>query len=126
MDKSGKYWGSTRTVFQKNGVEVHHLEVVPQGYCSEHLHSHKFNRFIVLSGRLVVFTWASGEDLPPDEVILQPFDELTVPPGLIHKFVTRDLACTLLEIYWTEMDPGDIVRRSIGGGAYTQERKKRR
>lgn len=116
MDKSGKYWGLTRRVFFQNNVEVHYMEIKPGGYCSEHHHAMKYNRFIVLDGQLVVRTWKSGENEYPDIVELNAFDEYTIKPGIIHKFENvGQSVCKALEIYWTELSTDDIVRRTIGG-----------
>jgi len=116
MDKAGKYWGSTRRVFFQNNVEIHYLEILPGGYCSEHLHKMKYNRFVILSGTLQVKTWKSGEDRSPDIVNLEKFDEYTIKPNIFHKFEnTSSHNCEAVEIYWTELNPDDIERRTIGG-----------
>lgn len=116
MDKSGKYWGTTRKIFHQNNLELHYLEIMDMGYCSEHLHKHKYNKFVVLDGALQIHTWKSGEELPPDVVTLYKYDSHTVCPGIYHKFINNsNKECKLLEIYWTELDSNDIVRRSIGG-----------
>lgn len=116
MDKSGKYWGLTRRVFYQNNVEMHYMEITPGGYCSEHFHQMKFNRFVVLSGKLRVETWKSGELEDPDLVDLNSFDEYTIKPGIVHKFNNvSSSVCKALEIYWTELCPDDIKRRTIGG-----------
>jgi mannose-6-phosphate isomerase-like protein (cupin superfamily) len=116
MDKSGKYWGTTRSIFLQNNVEMHVMEINPGGYCSEHYHTMKFNRFVVLEGQLDVLTWKSGEKAEPDRVTLNPMDECTVKPGHFHKFENNsDKPCKALEIYWTELRADDIERRSIGG-----------
>lgn len=116
MDKSGKYWGVTRRLFFQNNVEMHYMEITPGGYCSEHRHKHKFNRFIVLEGALKVISWKSGDDQEPDYVVLKSGDECTIKPGIFHKFETFDEnSCKAIEVYWTELSPDDIERRSIGG-----------
>lgn len=116
MDISGKYWGTTRQVFFQNNVEMHYLQVMPGGFCSEHSHRAKFNRFVVIRGRLDVQVWKTGADAPPDTVTLGPFDECTVRPGIVHKFVNRsNETCELLELYWTQLDAHDIERLTVGG-----------
>ena len=116
MDKSGKYWGITRQIFYQNNVEVHYMEINPNGYCSEHKHKHKFNKFIVLDGELTVKSWKSGEDAEPDAAILNSSDECTIKPGIYHKFENNSESITrAIEIYWTELSDCDIERRSIGG-----------
>jgi len=118
MDKSGKYWGTTRRVFFQNNVEVHYLEIDDGGYCSEHKHEHKFNRFIMIEGRLKVVSWKSGDDEEPDFVYLNPGDECTIKPEIYHKFENANTdggICRVIEIYWTELNPDDICRRLVGG-----------
>jgi len=116
MDKAGKYWGCTRRVFFQNNVEIHHMEINPNGFCSEHYHKMKYNRFLILKGALRVETWKSGADKDPDVVDLVPFDEYTIKPNIYHKFHNvSDEPCEALEIYWTELSPDDIERRTIGG-----------
>lgn len=116
MDKAGKYWGITRRIFFQNNVEMHYMEIDPGGYCSEHLHRHKFNKFLVIEGELEVITWKSGPDQEPDRVKLDARDEYTIKPEITHKFHnTSKKVCKALEIYWTELSPDDIERRTIGG-----------
>jgi len=41
--KSGKIWGTTERI-EANGVfEFHRIEIEAGGYCSKHLHKHKWN-----------------------------------------------------------------------------------
>lgn len=116
MDKAGKYWGTTREIFFQNNVEMHYMEIDPGGYCSEHFHSMKFNRFLILEGELTILSWKSGDKEPPDVVVLEARDECTIKPAIYHKFHNKsDKVCKALEIYWTELSPKDITRRSIGG-----------
>lgn len=116
MDKSGKYWGITRQIFFQNNVEMHYMEILPSGFCSEHRHTMKFNRFMILEGELDVITWKAGNKEEPDRVTLGPMDECTVRPGHYHKFENSSKKiCKALEIYWTELRADDIERRSIGG-----------
>lgn len=116
MDKSGKYWGTTSQIFYQNNVEIHYMEITPGGFCSEHRHRHKFNKFIVIEGSLTVKSWKSGDDKYPDEVVLNDSQECTIKPGIFHKFENNtDKPITAIEIYWTQLDESDIERRSIGG-----------
>lgn len=116
MDKSGKWWGQTSTVFARNDVEVHYIEILPGGFCSEHRHKHKYNQFIVLEGHLTVVTWKAGDTNPPDEVTLGPGDETVVKPTHFHKFVNRSQEpVKALEIYFVVLDSQDIERRTHGG-----------
>ena len=114
MQKSGKHWGETSPVFNKNNVEVHRFKGRLGGYCSRHKHAHKRNMFVVERGELRVLAWKdlSGE---PDSTVLSSGDTCVVDPGIFHKFeVLRD-ETVVYEIYWTELDSDDIERSDVGG-----------
>mgnify|MGYP003661939630 CR=1 FL=1 len=67
----GKFWGSTRCLFVNESCEMHCFEANKDGYCSKHYHENKWNRFVVLSGRLKVIIF---KDSGQDETILDPSD----------------------------------------------------
>lgn len=115
MKIQGKVWGSTSPVFNKNNVEIHFCAIKVGGYCSKHFHRTKYNRFVVLEGKLKVTIWKeySGGNLE-DVTYLTAGDECTVNPGDYHKFEAI-LPTTLLEIYWVELDKNDIIRFDQGG-----------
>lgn len=108
----GKFWGSTRCFFVNDSCEVHCLEANEGGFCSRHCHKNKWNRFIVLSGRLKVIIF---KDSGQDETILTTGMFSDVPPKVDHKFEALE-DTVALEIYWIDgLDPGDIIRRDTGG-----------
>jgi len=111
MNVQGKVWGNTCQLFNRNNVELHYVNINAGGYCSKHLHRFKFNKFVVLSGKLKVTVWNGALE---DVTILLGNQECTVPPNTLHRF--EALEDTLaLEIYWTELDANDIVRIDTGG-----------
>lgn len=112
----GKVWGKTSPLFNKNNVEIHFAEIKKGGYCSKHTHKYKFNRFIVLKGKLKVTIWKDyGNDSQLEDVsILDNSQECTVNPGDFHKFEALENT-TLLEIYWVELNKDDIIRLDHGG-----------
>lgn len=113
MNKSGKFWGETSPLFNKNNVEIHRLIGNKGGYSSKHKHRAKYNMFLVESGEIEITTWkdASGR---PDVTVLKAGDTCTVTPNLFHKFkVTAD--CIVYEIYWVELREDDIERANSGG-----------
>lgn len=123
MDKSGKYWGITRKIFYQNNVEMHYMEINPGGFCSEHKHTYKYNKFLVLEGSLEIRSWKSGDDNEPDIVVLEKSDELTIKPGIFHQFINYSNKTTkVIEIYWTELSSDDIIRRSTGGNSSKNEK----
>jgi len=107
----GKSWGATQLIFATPNVEVHRIEIVPGGYCSEHFHKAKVNRFYVESGRLDILVWHGTE---PDVTHLAAGQMTDVAPGLWHMFKARS-AVVAWEIYWAESIASDIERRGIGG-----------
>lgn len=113
--KSGKSWGETIALLSVPGVEVHRIEIEAGGYCSRHCHRTKFNAFIVESGRLEVKVWKEGGLIDKTELFAQ--DVMVVPPGEDHQFFNPDLLSTtsVYEVYWSQMCPHDIVRKSQGG-----------
>jgi mannose-6-phosphate isomerase-like protein (cupin superfamily) len=115
VEVRGKIWGSTTPLFCKNNVEIHRIEGKKGGFCSWHCHRSKYNRFLIESGRLkITISKDYGSGVLEDETIIGPGQQTTVAPGEYHKFeVLED--CVAFEIYWVELDPGDIERETVGG-----------
>lgn len=111
-----KCWGTTREVFYSRQCSVHWLAVEAGWRCSRHIHAERANRFVVLSGVIVVRRWdASGETA----VTLRSGDVYDVPSGVLHRFEVVDSG-TVIEIYWPDVRGGavrrdDIVREDQGG-----------
>ena len=112
MNKHGKIWGSTQTLFSKNNVEFHRIEVNKGFECSKHKHNHKFNAFYIEKGCLKVKIWKNDYDLV-DETIIKTGEMTTVKPGEFHLF--QSLEDTIAyEIYWVEIEDDDIQRETCG------------
>lgn len=111
MDRSGKVWGATSKLFNKNNVEVHMITVKKGGFCSIHKHDHKHNMFVVLKGSIIIHEWKN--DLK-DTTLLACGDHGTIPPGNFHQF-EAPVDAQVLEIYWISLDSCDIIRKTIGG-----------
>ena len=112
--KEGKIWGTTTDLLKSPAVEIHFIEIKPRTFCSLHKHQTKYNAFYLISGKLKIERWKNGYDLV-DSTLLYPGDFTVVPPGEYHKFSSLDECSTGLEIYWSELDHEDIVRKSSGG-----------
>jgi quercetin dioxygenase-like cupin family protein len=113
METHGKFWGKTSPLFNKNNVEIHRIEAIKGGFCSEHSHAHKFNMFFVESGALKITEWKdpSGN---PDETVIHAGDTCSVPPGIVHKFEAVEDTIAF-EVYWVSIEESDIERRKSGG-----------
>jgi len=113
FDVHGKVWGRTAHIFAGCNVEVHRIEVEPGGFCSKHRHRAKANLFFVESGELTVRIWRQGGGRI-DETVLRRWQSCTVEPGVFHQFAAAE-DTVAFEIYWVELDPGDILRETPGG-----------
>jgi quercetin dioxygenase-like cupin family protein len=112
MLKFTKSWGLTSPLFNKNNVEIHRIEGIKGGYSSEHKHSAKYNMFHVESGSIKIYVWINEDR--PDITILKAGDSSILPPGTYHKFEVLQ-NCVAYEIYWSELNTDDIVRRNSRG-----------
>ena len=111
--KQGKVWGTTQLMFAWNSVEFHRILVKRGGYSSCHLHKHKWNRFVLLSGLLIIRMYRGAEVV--DETILRPGQITDIPPGVLHEFEALE-DCEALEVYWVVLDAQDIDRGNSQGG----------
>lgn len=111
--RQGKVWGDTQLVFAFNSTELHLIRAKAGYRCSRHYHQSKWNRFIVINGRLTIRIFRDGE---LDETILVPGTVTDVPPGVLHEF-EADQDTIAVECYWVPLDPLDIERESTGGPA---------
>jgi quercetin dioxygenase-like cupin family protein len=109
----GKVWGSTRLVYAFCGTEAHLIHIKKGGYCSRHSHNHKWNRFVVIDGRLEVKVYPDGPHA--DSTIISAGETTDVPPGLVHEFKALE-DVKALEFYWVDLDPEDIDRHGTAGG----------
>ena len=119
--QQGKRWGSTRCVYSHNNCEIWDIDIRKGGCCSEHYHNHKWNRFVIFSGKLKVTIFLGNPDEPVpdakrlrDETILSSGDCTDVPPGVWHVFEALE-DVKGIEVYWTALDSDDIIRRTTGG-----------
>ncbi|KKL21210.1 hypothetical protein LCGC14_2447760, partial [marine sediment metagenome] len=116
--KQGKVWGRTQLVFAHNSVETHIVEVIGGFKCSQHSHKHKWNRFIVISGKLAIRMFYD-DGKKADETILDAWQVTDVPPGVKHEF--EALEDTLaIEVYWVVLDAQDIDRHGTTGGEVSE------
>jgi mannose-6-phosphate isomerase-like protein (cupin superfamily) len=112
MKSAGKVWGTTTQIEANGSLEFHRIEFKANYQCSEHYHSTKSNGFFVEQGKMLIKTWPENTEIV-DTTLLNAGDYMEVPAGVWHQFVgvTDGIA---FELYWSEFDRDDIVRRSQG------------
>ena len=112
MKSAGKVWGTTTQIEANGSLEFHRIEFKANYQCSEHYHSTKSNGFFVEQGKMLIKTWPENTEIV-DTTLLNAGDYMEVPAGVWHQFVgVTD--CIAFELYWSEFDRDDIVRRSQG------------
>ena len=111
--KSGKIWGETSPLLQNPIVELHRISVKAGFQCSNHIHSHKWNGFYVVSGVLEIHVEKNDYSLT-DVTVLRAGEFTTVPPKESHYFRCVE-DCVALEIYYPELLSEDIQRSDVGG-----------
>jgi len=108
----GKVWGKTVCVVETDYFSIHYLRILAGGFCSEHVHRAKMNRFFVIKGRLEIMIWQPSGVI--DTIILKEGESTDVPAGVFHRFkAVEETDC--IEIYQVSIDRWDIIRRSTGG-----------
>ncbi len=114
MNDVGKDWGRTAVKLKTPTVQVHRIMIRPHMQCSLHCHEHRWNAFIVLSGKLTIETEGKPDEF--STVDLLPGDFHTVAPNVYHRFRTDDEPADVFEIYYPEaLSDEDIIRKTRGG-----------
>jgi len=119
MEIEGKIWGTTFPLIKTSSIEVHRIHVNEGGYCSKHLHQSKINAFYILKGILEIKRWKDYDLV--DITKLGPNQLSVVPAGEYHMFKALTFV-DALEIYWTELNHNDIVRKIVGGIISNEEK----
>ncbi len=120
----GKVWGTTSLLLKTPIIEIHELVILPNAYCSLHVHSIKNNSFYICSGTLVIETHKNAYDLV-DRTWLSEGDITTVQPGEYHKFISGNNGAKVLEIYHLEPLSEDIMRKDRGGPGFVKNADKK-
>jgi len=116
LGKERKVWGDTSCLFLSNFCSVHLLEVKKGGFCSRHYHRKKWNRFILVKGKIRVISYGSIYEKNREDVytLSNPGDSVEIPPYVIHKFECLEDS-TVIEVCWVVFDSDDIIRFEQGG-----------
>lgn len=113
--KQGKLWGTTEEVYNDGYISVNLLTIKAGGYCSEHKHAHKANRFFIVAGALQLSQWVGMDgDGPPDVTCVNSGQSTAIPAGVWHSFLALEDTWAL-EIYDVRLEADDIIRRTHGG-----------
>ena len=92
----------------------HQLEVTAGTCCSVHMHHHRANRFVVMSGSIAVVEFHAWEHTTH---ILTADMTLDIPSLVVHQFVVLEDGA-VIEEYWADrggtVDNADIVRFNVG------------
>ena len=115
--KETKIWGTVIHSRPTDDIMVTHLDVNKGFRCSKHKHEHRFNHFIVISGRLFIEAWLSGPMKEPTKILVGPGEEVTVAPNTFHRFLVEESG-KVIEVYWSkkpDLSFEDIVRLDVGG-----------
>ena len=115
-----KSWGFKYIVHDSPSCQVHLCCIKKGGYSSWHHHDYRFNRFIVLEGKLrikTIYKITKGRNYTiGDDEESRKFD---VKPGIRHKFIALT-DVQLLEVYYTVCSDKDIIRQDKGGMKYEE------
>lgn len=112
MDINGKIWGHTSSLFSKNNVEICRIVGKKGGHSSTHKHKSKWSMFFVEKGSIKV-TVEKSYNLN-DQTILYSGESTTISPEEFHKFEVLEEDTVCYEVYWTEIDKNDIIRKDSG------------
>ncbi len=110
MENIHKIWGERRRIHLDDKNEIDLLYLKKNTFCSTHTHKYKNNKFILISGNVVIETEF-------DKANLGSNDEWTVLAPNKHRFVVLENS-VMIEMAWVfddTIDPEDINRESLGG-----------
>lgn len=113
---SGKIWGDTSSILENEFVQLHRINVSRGGVCSKHSHTHRYNGFLCITGRIIIRVWKNAPNYPgePDVTVLTDGEFTAVPPGELHQFEALE-ETDMLEIYWpASLESADIAREAPG------------
>jgi len=117
-----KAWGMVRHLFRSDQAAVSYLCVNRGTCCSRHLHQHRANQFVILSGKIVVEEWLPEQnpvtEQPKQRVLLTPGSIHVVSSLVPHRFRVAESG-QVIEVYWPDrggkVEFSDITRFDVGG-----------
>lgn len=105
-----KIWGLRRRILLTSTSEIDLLYVKKNCFCSNHSHTNKINKFIVVSGKIKI-------ESEYGEIILKANESFEVHPPLKHRFSALEDS-VMIECAYIEkgnIDANDIKREIQGG-----------
>jgi len=110
MENIFKIWGERRRIHLDNKTEIDILYLKKDTFFSTHKHKNKINKFILISGGVII-------ESEYGDKILGVNESWVVRPPLKHRFVCTHDAIMIEMAYVEEgtIDPDDINRESLGG-----------
>lgn len=110
-----KSWGLTWPVGVDRDIEVMSLEAVAGGFCSNHQHLGKANRFFLVRGKIRISFYDEAGEFLRDVVLEEVGACIDAPPGIWHRFEALEDSAAI-EYYWSPpLRSSDIIRRDAGG-----------
>jgi len=114
MNNVRKIWGIKHRILETDKTEIDLLYLEKDSACSVHSHERKINRFLLISGNVLIKTDLGEKQL----IINEPFD---VEPPLTHQFVIKEKS-VMIELAFVKkgkIDSRDI-QRSVQGGKFVK------
>jgi len=106
MERTAKIWGERWLIRQDSTHATSYLKLKAKTRCSWHKHQAKWNKFVVIRGKVGIKTEFG-------ETILGTGNEFTVGPGVYHEFKVYEDS-EMIEEMFVLYDEGDIERQNLG------------
>lgn len=105
-----KIWGERRRIHLDDKNEIDLLYLKKDTFCSTHTHKFKWNKFLVVQGKIIIETEFGN-------VILEKNDMWSVFPPMKHRFraLKNSIMIEFASVMEGHIDPKDIDRESQGG-----------
>jgi quercetin dioxygenase-like cupin family protein len=106
MNKLGKKWGFSSSIFLNESVQIDRIEILKEQSCSKHYHQYKYNLFFVEKGSILVHRWENDIKITSS---LDAHESITIEPNIYHQFEAIEDS-VVYEIYYTKLENNDIIR----------------
>lgn len=111
-------WGEKDVLHLSDLAQLDFLLIYEGGYCSKHIHYHKYNLFHLICGKLEITLFTkSGEK---KYILHENKRTMLIRPGVYHQFKALEKT-ECLEYSYVQYSEDDINRENEGGIAKTSE-----